>query len=121
MCPSKPSSISSKLETPSTSFYTPSRASSASKRFNSSTVGEANWQGTADNQLVQLAQGNFDVLLTLDRGFEFQHNLKKLTFGILILHPARNRREDYEPMAEALRQAVMTVQPGQVLHVYAEE
>jgi predicted nuclease of predicted toxin-antitoxin system len=85
------------------------------------TVGEANWQGTADKQLVQLAQGNFDVLLTLDRGFEFQHNLKKLAFGILILHPTRNRREDYEPMAEALRQAVTTVQPGQVLHVYAEE
>jgi hypothetical protein len=53
--------------------------------------------------------------------FEFQHNLKKLTFGILILHPTRNRREDYEPMAEALRQAVTTVQPGQVLHVYAKE
>ena len=86
-----------------------------------STVGEANWQGTADNQLVQLAQGNFDVLLTLDRGFEFQHNLKKLSFGILILHPTRNRREDYEPMAEALRQAVKTVQPGQVLHVFAKE
>lgn len=85
------------------------------------TVGEANWQGTADNQLIQLAQGNFDVLLTLDRGFEFQHNLKRLTFGIVILHPTRNRQEDYEPMAEALRQAVKTVQPGQVLHVYAEE
>jgi predicted nuclease of predicted toxin-antitoxin system len=85
------------------------------------TVGEANWQGTADNQLIQMAQGNFDVLLTLDKGFEFQHNLKKLTFGIVILHPTRNRRGDYEPMAEALRQAVRTVQPGQVLHVYAEK
>jgi len=83
------------------------------------TVGEANWQSTADNQLIQLAQGNFDVLLTLDRGFEFQHNLKKLTFGIVIVHPTLNRREDYEPMAEALRNAVEAVQPGEVLHVHA--
>jgi hypothetical protein len=37
------------------------------------------------------------------------------------MHPARNRRGDYEPIAEALRQAVKAVQPGQVLHVYAEE
>jgi len=84
-------------------------------------VGEARWQSTAGNQLIQLAQGNFDILLTLDRGFEFQHNLKKLTFGIVILHPARNRREDYEPMAKALRQAEQIVRPGQVLHVHAEE
>jgi hypothetical protein len=69
------------------------------------------WQSTADNQLIQLAQGNFDVLLTLDRGFEFQHNLKKLTSGIVIVHPTLNRREDYEPMAEALRHAVQVVQP----------
>jgi predicted nuclease of predicted toxin-antitoxin system len=27
------------------------------------TVGEANWQSTADHQLVQLAEGNFDVLV----------------------------------------------------------
>ncbi len=84
------------------------------------TVGEAKWQSTADNQLIQLAAGNFDVLLTLDRGFEFQHNLTKLTFGIVIVHPRRNRREDYEPMAGALRDAVEAVQPGQVLYVRAE-
>jgi len=83
------------------------------------TVGEANWLGTADYELVQLAQGRFDVLLTLDRGFEFQHNLSKLAFGIVIMHPARNRREDYEPLAIALCRAVETIQPGSVLHVYA--
>ena len=32
------------------------------------TVGEANWLSTADNQLIQLAQGNFDIFITLDRG-----------------------------------------------------
>jgi hypothetical protein len=83
------------------------------------TVGQVNWFGTADHDLVQLAQGRFDVLLTLDRGFEFQHNLGKLTFGIVIMHPARNRREDYEPLASALRRAVETIQPGSVLHVFA--
>jgi len=84
------------------------------------TVGEANWFGTADHELVRLTQGTFDVLLTLDRGFEFQHNLSKLTFGIVIVHPIRNRREDYESLANALRQTVETIQPGSVLHVYAQ-
>jgi hypothetical protein len=83
-------------------------------------VGEAKWFGTADHELVQLAQGRFDVLLTLDRGFEFQRNLSKLTFGIVIEHPTHNRREDYEPLASELRRAVQTVQQGRVLHVYAQ-
>ena len=85
------------------------------------TVSEANWQSIADSQLVQLAQGNFDVLLTLDRGFEFQQNLKKLTFGIVIINATRNRQEDYRPLAEGLRRAIETVQPGQVAHVRARE
>ena len=85
------------------------------------TIAEAKWHGTSDRQLVQLAQGNFDVLLTLDRGFEFQHNLKNLTFGIVIIHATRNRQEDYRPLAEALRRATETVQPGQVAHVRARE
>ena len=42
-----------------------------------------------------------------------------LTFGIVIVHPFRNRREDYAPIGEALRLAVETVQPGKVLHVHA--
>ena len=81
------------------------------------TVGDANWQSTADNRLVELAQGRFNVLLTLDRGFEFQHNLTKLSFGIVIVHAKRNRREDYAPLGDALRQAVQSVRPGQVVHV----
>ena len=84
-------------------------------------VNEVNWQSIADSQLVQLAQRSFDVLLTLDRGFEFQHNLKKLTFGIVIIHATRNRKEDYQPLAEALGRAIETVQPGQVTHVRARE
>jgi len=84
------------------------------------TVSEANWLGTADHELVQLAQGRFDILLTLDRGFEFQHNLSKLTFGIVIMHPERNRREDYERLASAMRRAVETLRPGSVLHVYSQ-
>ena len=58
-------------------------------------VKDLDWRGSSDEDLVRLVQGNFDVLLTLDRGFESQHNLRKLSFGIVILHPARNRQEDY--------------------------
>ena len=83
------------------------------------TVIEAKWRSTADSQLIRLAQGKFDVLLTLDRGFEFQSRSSPSVF--VVVHPVRNRREDYEPLADALRQAVRNVQAGQVLHVRAAE
>jgi len=81
------------------------------------TVQDVRWKGTADAELIQLARGRIDVLLTLDRGFEFQHNLKRLTFGIVILHPKRNRAEDYARLAADLRTALRAIHPGQVLHV----
>ena len=42
------------------------------------TVAEANWLTLPDNELLALAQGNFDVFITLDQGFAHQHNLQRL-------------------------------------------
>jgi predicted nuclease of predicted toxin-antitoxin system len=81
------------------------------------TVGGLGWSALADSDILTLAQGNFDVFITLDRGFEFQHNLVQLSFGIVIAHPMRNRVEDYKSIAEALREAVKVVRRGEVFHV----
>jgi hypothetical protein len=70
-----------------------------------------------DHKLVRLAQGNFEAFVTIDRGFEFEHDLKKLTFGIVIAHVAKNRIDYYRPLFGALISAVETIGPGQVAHV----
>ena len=81
------------------------------------TVAEAGWRAVPDDRIVALAQGNFDVLVTIDRGFEFEHNLRKLSFGIVILHARRNRIEYYLPLFPALLAAIEAIRPGEVLHV----
>jgi predicted nuclease of predicted toxin-antitoxin system len=81
------------------------------------TVADAQWRGSSDVRLLTLAQGRFDVVVTIDRGFEFEHNLKKLDFGIVIVHVRKNRMEHYRPLFEAMAAAVGLVQPGAVLHV----
>src|SRR5438128_2498787 len=85
------------------------------------TVGEAKWQSTADHQLIQLAQDYFDVLLTLDRGFEFQHTSRRLTFGMVVFHPARNGGKDKGRWGEPRSQAVKTVRRGKVLTSTAQQ
>jgi len=62
------------------------------------TVADADWRGISDSQLLRLANGKFDVFITLDQGFAHQHNLRILSFGIVILHVRKNSLRYYEPI-----------------------
>jgi hypothetical protein len=85
------------------------------------TVAEAKWRTLPDAQLIAQAQGRCDVLVTTDRGFEYEHNLKKLTFGIIIVHVPRNRMEYYRPLFPALLDALGQARPGEIVHVSAPQ
>jgi hypothetical protein len=39
----------------------------------------APWRQIRDHRLLAKMEGQFDVLVAIDRGFEFQHNLGKLS------------------------------------------
>jgi hypothetical protein len=80
-------------------------------------VADADWRALPDSRLVAQAQGRCEVLVTIDRGFEHEHNLKKLTFGIVIVHVARNRMEYYRPLFPSLQEACERVKRGEVVHV----
>ena len=79
---------------------------------------ELGWHRLKDHDLVPLIQDRFDVLLTIDRGFEYQHNLKAFRFGLVIVHVAKNKVEFYRPIFGAIESAVALVKPGEVVHVY---
>lgn len=46
-----------------------------------------------DNVVPPLVERKFDVLVTIDQGFEHEHNLKELSFGIVFVHVRKNRFE----------------------------
>ena len=81
------------------------------------TLCSARW---ADCKSLPKIAAEFDVLLTTDQGFEFEHNLHKLTLGIVIAHVARNKLADYRAIASQLLAALRTVKAGEVLHVRAD-
>jgi|ERR1017187_5919202 predicted nuclease of predicted toxin-antitoxin system len=56
------------------------------------TVRDLGWAGQQDHVLVPKIQGRFEVFLTIDKGFEFEHDLKKLSFGIVVLETANNQK-----------------------------
>ena len=57
------------------------------------------------------------MFLTIDKGFASQHNLAKLSFGIVIIHVAKNTMPFYKALSGQIRVAVKTVRPGEAVHV----
>ena len=62
-------------------------------------------------------EGRYDVFLTIDKGFEFEHDLKKLSFGIIVLTAANNQMPCYERLLEELIEQIQHLNPGQAVHV----
>ena len=81
------------------------------------TVLELGWGGLPDHILVERLRRRCDVHLTIDRGFEPEHNRTAVDFEIVIAPVARNRLAHYQSIREKISQAVSSVKPGQVTHV----
>jgi hypothetical protein len=85
-----------------------------SKRFH-----DMGWDRLADGPLLLLAQDLFDVLISIDRGLEFQLNVKKLSLGVIVVAVPKNQLVYYESVASELRAAIGKVQLGQLIHISA--
>ncbi len=59
----------------------------------------------------------FDVLVTMDRGIEYQQNISKYAIGVILISARSNRLEDIQPAMLRVNQVLRDVQPGQVIHV----
>ncbi len=81
------------------------------------TAFEMGWSGLQNGELLALAEGQFDIFVTNDKGIEHQQNLSKLSLGILVVSVRKNTIEYYRPIFAELRQAASKVRPGQVLTV----
>jgi hypothetical protein len=81
------------------------------------TVVRRGWAGIRNGDLLQRMRGEYDVLVTMDRGIEFQQNITVLSFGVLIIHARSNRVANLAPLVPASLDAVTLLRPGQLHHV----
>jgi len=49
------------------------------------TAQEVGWAGLKNGELLRVAAGQFDVLLTVDRNIAYQQNLRGLAIGVLAM------------------------------------
>lgn len=80
-------------------------------------VQEAGWSGKDNGELLALADGVFDVLVTVDQKIRYQQNLTRRKIALVIVRARSNRLVDLQPHFPACIEALGSIQPGTVVEV----
>jgi predicted nuclease of predicted toxin-antitoxin system len=84
------------------------------------TVQEMGWSGKKNGVLLSLAELEFDVLVTVDQGMEYEQNLANRKMAVLVLAARSNQIEDLEPIIPAALAALRSIHPGRAIRVGAK-
>jgi len=82
-------------------------------------VVDRGWVGITNGELLRRMQGEYNALVTMDRGLEFQQNLAALPFGVLLLRAPSNRMVHLLPLVPPILDALPALKPGQLLRIGA--
>lgn len=83
------------------------------------TVRQRGWGEKQNGELIELAQREFDALVTMDQGIPHQQNLEGVGLVILLLEAPSNRLVDLAPLVPEAKEVLGRAQPGDVLRVSA--
>ena len=83
------------------------------------TVQDLGWAGIKNGALLRLANGQFDALLTVDQGIEYQQNLSGLSISVVVMMAPSNDVDDLRPLLPGVEEALAKLRPGEITRVGA--
>ena len=75
------------------------------------------WAGIKNGELLKLADTQFDALLTVDQGIEYQQNLSGLNISVVIMMALSNDADDLRPLLPAVEEVLNVLRPGKIMRV----
>ena len=81
------------------------------------TVQDLGWAGIKNGALLRLANGQFDALLTVDQGIEYQQNLSGLSISVVVMVAPSNDVDDLRLLLPGVEDALAKLQPGELIRV----
>jgi predicted nuclease of predicted toxin-antitoxin system len=81
------------------------------------TVPQAGWAGKKNGELLSLMAGVYDVFITIDNNLQDQQKLASQPVRFIVLAAVNNKLETLVPLMPDVREALKTIQPGQVAKV----
>ncbi len=81
------------------------------------TIEEAGFKGLKNGQLLQVASGKYDVLVTVDQNLQYQQNLKTLAIAIIVLKAERSTYPMLKPLMPQVLETLEKIKPGEMIVV----
>jgi len=81
------------------------------------TVAEMSWAGVKNGALLERAEKQFDVFLTVDRNLEHQQNLAGYAIAVVVIHSLSNDIAVLRFLMPQVRNAFLQAKPRVVTHV----
>lgn len=78
------------------------------------TAREMRWEQIANGKLLSLAEGQFDVFLTIDKGIKYQQNMTGRTIAAITLRAINNSIVAHAPLMPQVLTLLPMVEPGRV-------
>ena len=79
-----------------------------------STVPKYGWSGIKNGELLELAEKEFDVFVTVDRKLGAQQDLRKFRIPVILIRARTNRLEHIRPLAAELLETLSRVVAGEL-------
>ncbi len=76
------------------------------------TVPQMGWAGVKNGSLMKLAEGAFDIFVTVDRNLSFQQNLPNYDIAVVVLRSVSNRYQDLAPFGPKMLDVIASIKPG---------
>ncbi len=67
--------------------------------------------------MLQRAAGQFDALLTVDQGIEFQQSLSGLSISVVVMLAPSNDVDDLRPLLPSVEEVLAKLRPGEIIRV----
>jgi predicted nuclease of predicted toxin-antitoxin system len=84
------------------------------------TVPEVGFAGKKNGELLSLAEGKFDVFVTIDKNIRYQQNLAGRQIAVLIIRARSSEIDDLLEQVPACVVALQAIRPGQLVQVGPE-
>ena len=75
------------------------------------------WLEAENGDLLAIAEAEFDVLLSTDKGIKYQQNFTARDIAVIVLRTKDNRMPTLIPLMPKVLALLPTIQPGQVYFV----
>jgi predicted nuclease of predicted toxin-antitoxin system len=79
------------------------------------------WERYGNGKLLEVAQADFDVLLTTDTNLYHQQNVADYDLVVIVLRAYQNSMEALAPLMGQVMDLLERTKPGQIHYVYIDE